>query len=97
MFAKYQNVFRSRWKALWWAAGVCLTAYCSVPSPDHHTAAASHVARADSQSAPQPQDAETAQEEASALQGIGWASGGDGSAAHRSDKHINPWAITPKH
>lgn len=34
MFNKYQNVFRSRWKALWWAAGVCLTAYCTVPSAD---------------------------------------------------------------
>lgn len=34
MFAKYQGVFRSRWKALWWAAGVLLTAYCSIPSAD---------------------------------------------------------------
>ena len=34
MLNKYQNVFRSRWKALWWAAGVLMTAYCSVPSPD---------------------------------------------------------------
>jgi hypothetical protein len=34
MFNKYQNVFRSRWKALGWAAGVCLTAYCTVPSAD---------------------------------------------------------------
>ncbi|MXO59745.1 hypothetical protein GRI89_09360 [Altererythrobacter salegens] len=34
MFNKYQNVFRSRWKALWWAAGVCLTAYCTVPSQE---------------------------------------------------------------
>jgi hypothetical protein len=34
MFNKYQNIFRSRWKAVWWAAGVCLTAYCTVPSAD---------------------------------------------------------------
>jgi len=34
MFNKYQNIFRSRWKALGWAAGVCLTAYCTVPSAD---------------------------------------------------------------
>jgi hypothetical protein len=34
MFRKYQAVFTSRWKALWWAAGVCLTAYCTVPSAD---------------------------------------------------------------
>jgi len=32
MFRKYQAVFTSRWKALIWAAGVCLTAYCTVPS-----------------------------------------------------------------
>ena len=32
MFNRYQNVFRSRWKALWWAAGMLLTAYCTVPS-----------------------------------------------------------------
>jgi hypothetical protein len=31
MFEKYQGVFRSRWKALIWAAGVLLTAYCAVP------------------------------------------------------------------
>jgi len=28
------SVFASRWKALWWAAGILLTAYCSVPSKD---------------------------------------------------------------
>ena len=39
MFGKYQNVFRSRWKALWWAAGVLMTAYCTVPSPDEQAAA----------------------------------------------------------
>jgi hypothetical protein len=32
MLAKYQGVFRSRWRALLWALGVCLTAYCTVPS-----------------------------------------------------------------
>jgi hypothetical protein len=31
---KLGTVFASRWKALWWAAGVLLTAYCSVPSKD---------------------------------------------------------------
>lgn len=34
MFKKYQAVFTSRWKALFWAAGVCLTAYCTVPAAD---------------------------------------------------------------
>lgn len=34
---KISTVFTSRWKALWWAAGVMLTAYCTVPSPDGET------------------------------------------------------------
>jgi hypothetical protein len=44
------TVFKSRWRALWWAASVLLTAYCSIPSPDdqphapeHHAAAAKHA------------------------------------------------------
>lgn len=28
------SVFASRWKALWWAAGVLTTAYCSIPPAD---------------------------------------------------------------
>jgi hypothetical protein len=49
MLGRYQNVFRSRWKALWWAAGILLTAYCTVPSqeegvaPDPATSAPHHV------------------------------------------------------
>lgn len=31
---KLNQVFRSRWHALWWGAGICMTAYCSVPSDD---------------------------------------------------------------
>ena len=31
---RLNTVFTSRWKALWWAAGILLTAYCTVPSPD---------------------------------------------------------------
>ena len=31
---KITTVFRSRWNALFWAAGVLLTAYCSVPAAD---------------------------------------------------------------
>lgn len=38
MLARYQNVFRSRWKAVGWAAGVLLTAYCSVPSREESAA-----------------------------------------------------------
>ncbi|MBB4857786.1 hypothetical protein HNO88_001097 [Novosphingobium chloroacetimidivorans] len=33
-----KTVFRSRWRALWWAAGVLVTAYCAVPSPDDDAA-----------------------------------------------------------
>lgn len=38
MFGKYQAIFRSRWKALFWAAGVCLLAYCTVPSQEQSEA-----------------------------------------------------------
>lgn len=31
---KLNTVFASRWKALWWAAGIMMTAYCSIPSSD---------------------------------------------------------------
>lgn len=31
---RLSTVFASRWKALAWAAGVLLTAYCAVPSAD---------------------------------------------------------------
>jgi hypothetical protein len=31
------SVFTSRWKALWWSAGIMLTAYCSVPSAEEST------------------------------------------------------------
>lgn len=34
MLGKYQNIFRSRWKAVSWALGVMLTAYCTVPSAE---------------------------------------------------------------
>ena len=34
MLGRYQNIFRSRWKAATWALGVLLTAYCTVPSAD---------------------------------------------------------------
>jgi len=28
------TVFASRWRALWWAAAVLLTAYCTIPAPE---------------------------------------------------------------
>ena len=36
---KLNTVFRSRWNALFWAAFVMLTAYCSVPEPDNGSTA----------------------------------------------------------
>lgn len=46
MLGKYPNIFRSRWKALWWAAGVLLTAYCTVPSAERaETDAAGRTAK----------------------------------------------------
>jgi hypothetical protein len=41
---RLNTVFASRWKALLWAAGVLLTAYCTVPSPEDHTTSASSSA-----------------------------------------------------
>jgi hypothetical protein len=34
---KITTVFRSRWNALFWSAGVLATAYCSIPAPDDDT------------------------------------------------------------
>jgi hypothetical protein len=34
MGPRITTVFRSRWNALFWSAGVLLTAYCSIPAPD---------------------------------------------------------------
>jgi hypothetical protein len=34
------TVFRSRWNALFWAAGVLLAAYCSIPRPEDQPDAA---------------------------------------------------------
>ena len=32
MLGRYQAVFRSRWRAVFWSLGVLLTAYCTIPS-----------------------------------------------------------------
>ncbi len=40
------TVFASRWKALWWAGGIMLTAYCTIPSADESTSAADQAAAA---------------------------------------------------
>ena len=54
------SVFTSRWKALWWSAGVLLTAYCSVPS-------AQETAQSD---ADQAQSAKDTKQAADALNGL---------------------------
>lgn len=41
---KITTVFRSRWNALFWSAGVLLTAYCSVPARDETAPATSPAA-----------------------------------------------------
>lgn len=96
MFGSIRHVFTSRWKALWWAIGVCLTAYCTVPSPDpapgskEARAAAHHVNpwakdRHDAAPAAQPESMSFKQimEEAEKAR----KGGGDG--------HVNPWAKKP--
>ncbi len=35
---RISSVFTSRWKALWWAASICLLAYFSVPAAEDQTA-----------------------------------------------------------
>jgi hypothetical protein len=54
------SVFTSRWKALWWSAGVLLTAYCSVPSAEESATDAKE----------QAQSAKDAQQAADALKSL---------------------------
>lgn len=49
---RLNTIFASRWKALWWSAGVLLTAYCSVPKAEDEAPAAkapAHPAQAQQQ------------------------------------------------
>ncbi|WP_338466952.1 hypothetical protein RXV95_15675 [Novosphingobium sp. ZN18A2] len=39
---RINQVFRSRWHALWWGAGICMTAYCSVPQASDAPPSAAH-------------------------------------------------------
>lgn len=53
---KITHVFRSRWHALMWSAGILLTAYCSIPTPDAGDTASTdqaQQARADTEQAKQ--------------------------------------------
>ncbi len=90
-FGSVRNVFASRWKALLWAAGVMLTAYCTIPSPDPSPAdkaaaqAQQHInpwSKHKDQAAPQPTEdaiAELKDAIAKATQGP-------------PEEHVNPWA-----
>jgi hypothetical protein len=51
---KLNTLFASRWKALAWAAGVLLTAYCSIPSREESEQADTpeHSARASTSTSP---------------------------------------------
>ena len=54
---KITHVFRSRWHALMWSAGVLATAYCSIPTPDSGDATNDQAqrAKADAEQAAQAQ------------------------------------------
>jgi hypothetical protein len=54
-----KTVFRSRWRALWWCAGVLLTAYCSVPSPHDDDAKPAPTAQSSPDHNPWSKDAPT--------------------------------------
>ncbi len=48
---KLNQVFASRWKALFWACGVMATAYCTIPSAEETADSASEQAAASAASA----------------------------------------------
>lgn len=56
---KITTVFRSRWNALFWSAGVLLTAYCSVPARDETAPATSPAATGPAKSDPTGEPAPT--------------------------------------
>ena len=81
MLRKYQNVFRSRWKAVMWSMGVLLTAYCSVPSADSGGGGASE------------EEQLAAIAEAIAAQTGEQVSPAAETSEHH---HTNPWALPAK-
>lgn len=56
MGPKITTVFRSRWNALFWSAGVLLTAYCSIPSSDDDSSQDENKAAQQVLAALKPQD-----------------------------------------
>jgi pectin methylesterase-like acyl-CoA thioesterase len=51
---KLNTLFASRWKALLWAGGVLLTAYCTVPSAEETAQDSSTAPHTDSKPATSP-------------------------------------------
>ena len=105
MFAKYQGVFRSRWKALWWALGVCTTAYCTVPSPDGKADPATQaVLAAVGPSLPDATTRELTPKEEEAMRAVTGEGGGmavvagavPGASPSPKPTHVNPWALPGK-
>ena len=105
MLAKYQGVFRSRWKALWWALGVCTTAYCTVPSQDGKSDPAEQaVLAAVSPALPDSATRELTPQEEAAMQAVTGEDGGlaavagavPGAAPTPEPTHVNPWALPGK-
>ena len=105
MLAKYQGVFRSRWKALWWALGVCTTAYCTVPSQDGKADPATQaVLAAVGPALPDSATRELTPQEEAALKSVAGEDGGLGAVAAAvpdagptpEPTHVNPWALPGK-
>lgn len=109
MLAKYQGVFRSRWKALWWGLGVCTTAYCTVPSQDGKSDPATQaVLAAVAPALPDSATRELTPQEEAAMQAVAGDSGGlasvagavpgtgPGAAPSPAPTHVNPWALPGK-
>ena len=105
MFAKYQGVFRSRWKAVWWALGICGTAYCTVPSQDGKADPATRaVLAAVGPALPDSATRDLTPQEEAALKAVTGEGGGIGAVAGDMPgasptpeaKHVNPWALPGK-
>lgn len=52
-----KTVFRSRWRALWWSAGVLVTAYCAIPDSDDNAAKSTPAAQTTPEHNPWSKDA----------------------------------------
>jgi hypothetical protein len=82
MLGRYQGVFRNRWKAVWWALGICSTAYCTVPREDGNPDAATQAVFAAAGSAlPAGATQQLSPEQEAAMQAVSGDGGGVATAA----------------